>query len=118
MAGRGPRKSGSAATRPSTGSSPASPQARGVVAARSRPVLEWLSRLPPLVIPVAVLVLMLVGVTAPLLVALPALAIVTCFVGWLAYLSWPVLTSGGRLLRILMICLVVGVGVSRVAGGL
>jgi hypothetical protein len=63
-------------------------------------------------------VLMLVGLSAPLVAALPALAIVTAFVGWLAYLSWPVLSSGGRLLRIVLICLVVGAGVSRVAGWL
>jgi hypothetical protein len=64
------------------------------------------------------LVLMLVGLSAPLLAALPALAIVTAFVAWLAYLSWPVLSSGGRMLRIVLICLVVGAGVSRVAGWL
>jgi hypothetical protein len=64
------------------------------------------------------LVLMLVGLSAPLLAALPALAIVTAFVAWLAYLSWPVLSSGGRMLRIVLICLVVSAGVSRVAGWL
>jgi hypothetical protein len=64
------------------------------------------------------LVLMLVGLSAPLVAALPALAIVTAFIAWLAYLSWPVLSSGGRLLRIVLIFLVVGAGVSRVAGWL
>jgi hypothetical protein len=64
------------------------------------------------------LVLMLVGLTAPLPFALPALAIAAAFVAWLAYLSWPVLSSGGRLLRITMICLVVGAGVARASGWL
>jgi hypothetical protein len=89
-----------------------------VVAARSRPILEWLSRLPPLAVPVAMLLLMLVGLSAPLPFALPALAIAAVFVGWLAFLSWPVLSSGGRILRTTMICLVVGAGVARAGGWL
>jgi hypothetical protein len=64
------------------------------------------------------LVLMLVGLSAPLALALPALAIVAAFVGWLAYLSWPVLSSRGRLLRIVMVGLVVGAGVARAVGWL
>jgi hypothetical protein len=64
------------------------------------------------------LVLMLVGLSTPLPVALPALAIAAAFVAWLAYLSWPVLSSGGRALRIVMIGLVVGAAVGRVAGWL
>jgi len=118
MAGRGPRRSGSASTRTSSTVFPASPQARGVVAARSRPILERLSRLPPLVVPGAMLLLMLVGLSTPLPFALPALAIAAAFVAWLAYLSWPVLNSGARLLRIVMVGVVVGAAVGRTAGWL
>jgi hypothetical protein len=64
------------------------------------------------------LVLMLVGLTAPLPYALPALAIAAAFVAWLAYLSWPVLNSGARLLRIAMVSLVVCAAVGRMAGWL
>jgi hypothetical protein len=64
------------------------------------------------------LVLMLVGLSTPLPYALSALAVAAAFVAWLAYLSWPVLSSGGRLLRIAMIGLVVGAGVSRATGWL
>jgi hypothetical protein len=64
------------------------------------------------------LLLMLVGLTAPLPYALPALAIAAAFVAWLAFLSWPVLSAGGRTLRIAMICLVVGAAVGRAAGWL
>jgi hypothetical protein len=64
------------------------------------------------------LVLMLLGLAAPLPLALPALAIAGAFVAWLAILSWPVLSSGGRLLRVVMIVLVVGAAVGRVAGWL
>jgi hypothetical protein len=118
MAGRGPKRSGSASTRSSSTGRSVSPQARGVVAVRSRPILEWLSRLPPLVVPVAMLALMLVGLTTPLPYALPALAVAAAFVAWLGYLSWPVLSSGGRLLRIVMVGLIVGAGVGRAFGWL
>jgi hypothetical protein len=40
------------------------------------------------------------------------------FVGWLAYLSWPLLTPGGRLLRGVMLGLVVGAAVGRCVGWL
>ena len=78
----------------------------------------WLSRLPPLAVPVAMLLLMLVGLSAPLILALPALLIAAAFIGWLAALSWPVLNSGGRLLRAVMLGLVVGAGVGRITGWL
>jgi hypothetical protein len=64
------------------------------------------------------LALMLVGLTTPLPYALPALAVAAAFVAWLGYLSWPVLSSGGRLLRIVMVCLIVGAGVGRAFGWL
>jgi Family of unknown function (DUF6703) len=118
MARRGPRRSGSAAARKNPTGTSASPQARGVVVERSRPLLERLARLPPVIVPAGMLVLMLLGLTAPLPFALPALAIAAAFVAWLAYLSWPALSSRGRLLRGVMIGLVVGAAVGRVAGWL
>jgi hypothetical protein len=64
------------------------------------------------------LLLMLVGLSTPLPFALPALAIAAAFVTWLAFLSWPVLTSGARLLRVVMVGVVVGAAVGRAAGWL
>ena len=61
---------------------------------------------------------MLVGLLAPLVVAVPALVLVTAFVTWLLYLSWPILPIKGRLLRMLMVALVLGATVARVVGWL
>lgn len=76
----------------------------------------WLSRLPPFVIPGAMVALMAVGLAAPLAVALPALLLVMVFVAWLAFLSWPVITGGQRAIRLFAIGLVVLAGAGRVAG--
>lgn len=91
---------------------------RGRVTPASRVMLLWISRLPPLAVPAAVLAAMLVGLSAPLVFALPAFGAVTLFVAWLAYLSWPALTTSARLVRGLMIALVAGAAAARVAGWL
>ncbi len=91
---------------------------RGRVTPASRVMLLWISRLPPLAVPAAVLAAMLVGLSAPLVFALPAFGAVALFVAWLAYLSWPALTTSARLVRGLMIALVAGSAAARVAGWL
>ena len=91
---------------------------RTALGERSRQALLVLSRLPRLVIPVVVLVLMLIGVSGPLPFALPAFAIIALFVAWLAYLSWPVLDTRGRVTRCLMLAIVIGSAVARTQGWL
>jgi len=92
---------------------PASPTLRGRVERSSRPLLLRLNRLPRPLVPVATLVLVLVGVLAPPAVGLVALAVVAAFVTWIAYLSWPVVPASGRLVRVAMVGLVVVVGLTR-----
>ena len=91
---------------------PVSPLRARVVQA-SRPVLERLHALPQLVVPLITIVLIAVGVLAPLPVGLVALALVLLFVGWIAYLSWPVASIGGRIWRVLILVLIVALGVVR-----
>lgn len=91
---------------------------RATVNGRSRPVLARLARLPRLTVPVVVLILMVVGLSAPLAIALPAFAVLLAFVSWLAYLSWPALGTTARLVRVFMIAVVTGSAVARVAGWL
>jgi hypothetical protein len=81
-------------------------------------VLARLAKLPRIFIPLVVLVLMVLGLSAPLPVALLAFAVLAAFVGWLAYLSWPALDTGGRLVRVLMLAVVIGSAVAQIAGWL
>ena len=88
------------------------------VSDRSRAALLRLSSLPALAVPVVVLVLMLVGLTAPLFLAMPALLVILAFVCWLAYLSWPVLETGARVLRGVLIGAVLIALLGRISGWL
>lgn len=81
----------------------------------SRPLLVRLHALPRPVVPIATLVLVAVGALAPTPVALVALAIVFCFVAWIAYLSWPAVPTSGRVLRVVMLALIIGVALTHLA---
>ncbi len=113
-----PKRSGNPATRASTPPAVTAEQSHSALRERSRPLLVRLSRLPKLVIPAAMLACMLIGLAAPLPVALVALAFATAFVAWLAVLSWPVLDVKGKFVRGLMLGLVVGSAIARVNGWL
>ena len=111
-----PKRSGNPSVRAGA-SAPSSPT-REAVSARSRGLLVWMSQLPKLVVPVTMLVLMLVGLMAPLVAAVPALLVILAFVLWLAYLSWPVLDTRGRALRGVLVGAVVFALVGRISGWL
>lgn len=85
---------------------------------RSADLLARLHALPRLTIPVAALVLLLVGLFAPAAYAVPALFLLAAFVAWLATLSWPSLDRPGRLIRIFAVAILVGVLLSRVVESL
>jgi hypothetical protein len=79
----------------------------------SRPLLVRLTALPRPAVLVGTLVLVVVGLLAPLVVALPALILLLVFVGWIGYLSWPAVSTGGKLARLLMPALIVTMIVLR-----
>lgn len=80
----------------------------------SRPWLLRLSSLPRPVVLIGTLALVVLGFLAPLPVALPALIFVFAFVAWIAYLSWPAVTAGGKVARIAMLGLIVLLAATRV----
>ncbi len=80
----------------------ASRRARGAVSSRR-------SRRRPL----ASVLLVALGLFAPLPIALPALALVLLFFLWIAYLSWPVVSTSGKVLRGVMVGLVIAMAATR-----
>ncbi|WP_228639810.1 DUF6703 family protein [Microtetraspora sp. AC03309] len=86
---------------------------RRAVERRSATVLVFLFQLPRWVIPVVMVALMLTGVVVADwrggLAVLPVLA----FVLWLAYMSWPSLRAGGRLLRVALVTFLVLLAATR-----
>jgi hypothetical protein len=60
--------------------------------------------------------LVLTGLAAPVPLAVVALIILAIFIGWLAFLSWPVLDTRGRTMRLLVAVVLVGVAVARISG--
>jgi hypothetical protein len=78
---------------------------------RSAPALLALQRLPRWVVPVLMVLPLGAGMLIhgwPSLICLGALVV---FLGWLTYLSWPVIYGRGRLLRVLVLGLLLAVAV-------
>lgn len=100
-------------SRPDSSPSHAGPTVRRQVEDYSRPVLTRLHRLPRLVVPLATLVLIALGILAPTAVGLAALVVVAAFICWISYLSWPVVPTSGRLIRLLMVILLGVLAASR-----
>ncbi len=91
---------------------------RTAVTAHSRPSVQVLSRLPTWLLPAVVVALVLVGLFGSAAVGVPALAVVAVLLGWLGYLSWPALPSGGRVLRVGVVVVTVAAVVAKAVGRL
>ena len=98
----------------SQGGQPVSPLRQRITKV-SYPYVARLHSMPKLTLPGITLVLALVGVFAPIVVGVPALILLALLLGWLAFLSWPAVTTGARLLRIFSILVILLVAVSRLA---
>jgi hypothetical protein len=99
----------------SPSSQPVSPLRQRLTKA-SYPYVAKLHAAPKLTLPGITLVLALAGVFAPVVVALPALVLLALLLGWLAFLSWPAVTTGPKFLRIFSILVILLFAVSRIAG--
>jgi hypothetical protein len=68
--------------------------------------LFFLAHLPKWVPMVAALGLLITGFVIPGLIGAAALLLVTIFLGWLAYMSWPRINTSGRVVRVVgMACM-------------
>lgn len=97
-------------------SQPVSPL-RARITKASYPVVARLHGMPKLTLPGITLVLALIGVFAPIGVGVPALVLLALLLGWLGFLSWPVVTTGARGMRIFSVLVILLFAVSRIANG-
>lgn len=91
---------------------------RESVSRKSAPLLVYLSRLPKWMVPAAMIVLVILGLAAPPDIGAVAFVLLAIFVSWLAFLSWPVLSGGARLLRVFVIAILLLAVVARLDGAL
>ena len=81
----------------------------------SYPYVAKLHGMPKLTLPGITLVLALIGVIAPAPAAVPALLLLALLLAWLGFLSWPVVGTGARFLRIFSILVILLFAVSKIA---
>ena len=89
------------------------PGLRGKVERASAPALLWLTSRPKFVIPLLSAVLLIGGLAAPVAVGVPLLLLLVLLVGWLSYLSWPVVEGLQRFLRLGTLGLVLAAAAGR-----
>lgn len=83
----------------------------------SYPLMERLNSLPRAVSLVALLAALAVGLLAPRPFGGLAFLLVTVFVGWLLFLTWPRLTMPERMMRLAVLVLTLAVAVVRTVPG-
>lgn len=84
----------------------------------SRPLLVRLSSLPKFVVPIFTIALLAIGVLAPTVIGVIALVLVLLWMGWLAYLSWPAVGTGPKLMRLATVALLAIAVVVRLVPGI
>jgi hypothetical protein len=94
---------------------PGASGARQQVERRSGTLLVFLAQLPRWVLPVVVVLLLMGALALPPLWGVVCAALLMIFVCWLAYLSWPSLSPGAKLLRAGVVIFVVLVALDRLA---
>lgn len=77
------------------------------------PMAFLFTQVPRWVAPVVMVVLLLAGFAVQSWLGGVAVLPVVAFIGWLAYLSWPSLSPGGKLLRVAMVTFLLLVVASR-----
>lgn len=77
----------------------------------SYPLMERFNALPKVVVLLALLAVLAAGVFAPAPWSGVAFLVVSVFIGWLLYLTWPRLSLPERLMRFAVLTLTVAVGI-------
>jgi hypothetical protein len=87
--------------------------ARRALERASTPMLLRLQSLPSWLVPLIMLALAVTGLFVQGPIGFAALAAVAIFLGWLALLSWPVLTPRARAFRVLAVGVVAAAAVTQ-----
>lgn len=87
---------------------------RQQVERRSAPVLALLSSQPKVFLPLLAVVLLVGELALPRPVGVLPGVLLLALVGWLSYLSWPVLVPQARLARVVLLALLVVLTVTRI----
>jgi len=100
----------------STRPDPHAPGLRGAIERRSAAPVVFLHRLPVWVPLLAVFALLATGMAGTGWPAAAALGALALLLAWFAYLNWPALQTGGRVLRIAAIAVLTASAVARIMG--
>ncbi len=92
------------------------PGLRGTIERGSAVALVWLSSRPRFFLPVLSAVLLIAGLASPPAIGVTLLLLLAALVGWLSYLSWPVVTGVQRALRLGTVGLVLAAAAGRLGG--
>lgn len=88
---------------------------RHVVERRGAIWLLYLSRMPRWALAVLAAALFLAGVLAPGVPGAVATALLAVLLAWLAYVTWPTVSSAGRGMRVLVVAVLVMITISKLA---
>lgn len=80
---------------------------------RSAVLLVFLSRQPKLLLPLLSAALLIGGLALPTAYGVPLLLVLAVLVGWLSYLSWRVVPTAARVLRVVTVGLLLAAVVGR-----
>jgi cation transport ATPase len=115
-----PRASKPAGSRPPTVHAARSSSARGGARARferaSAPLLLSMQALPTFLVPMLLAVLLFLGLVIQQPWAGAFLVVIAVFLSWLTAVSWPAISAGSRLMRVLVNLGVLGLGVLKILG--
>ena len=89
---------------------------RARITKASYPFIAKLHGMPKLTLPLITVALVAIGAFAPPPAAIPALVLLAALLGWLGYLSWPVVSTSSRAMRIFAVLLILFYAVYRTRG--
>lgn len=102
---------------PPTSNTPGASPLRARIERASAPLLIMLHQLPRAAVGLSLLILFALGVVLPAVAGVVFLGIAFVALSWLAYLSWPVVPTQAKVLRVVTLAALVVVAIWRLNGG-